>query len=261
MFETNLKPRLVFQTPNQSKLSVDLSTSNTTPISLPPIQIAQSNPPILVSLPSTEIDNRTATIEMASNDGLASDKQSEKKQNNSKCDSGTHQTPTSFNMNKFITCFKSEPNLSKALTDKHDDNVPMLNRGRFIAKKLLSGVSMVNLKLPFSSSHDKIDLPKNADFTPKTTKDNFLTGGDMGQGKKIVFDESTELNTSCDEKENQLPMATNDGDHSIYAQKSKQSLNLTNCGHLSDSVSPITKSTHRMSKAMQVSRLIGKHSF
>lgn len=64
-----------------------------------------------------------------------------------------YHTPISFKMNKFIMCFKSEPDLSRVQSDSESE--PMLNRGRFIAKKLLSGVSMVNLRRPFANSTEK----------------------------------------------------------------------------------------------------------
>lgn len=64
-----------------------------------------------------------------------------------------YHTPISFKMNKFIMCFKSEPDLSRVQSDTESE--PMLNRGRFIAKKLLSGVSMVNLRRPFANSAEK----------------------------------------------------------------------------------------------------------
>lgn len=221
-------------------------------------------------------------------------------------------TPASFNMNKFITCFKSEPNLSKALIEKND-NAPMLNRGRFIAKKLLGGVSMVNLRFPFGANmHEK----KSGDeFTPKSTRAtaSIDRNGDSGVTKKIVFDDDADGNdiipaksqfsnilpnesnavppgklndaivasnpnnidddeddVDFDEKEN-LPDV--ECDQPIYLEKLKQasiklgggggsSVTTIGCpsrdnvsmsdSMIGDSVSPITKSTHRMSKAMQV---------
>lgn len=226
------------------------------------------------------------------------------------------QTPASFNMNKFITCFKSEPNLSKASIGKNDD-VPMLNRGRFIAKKLLGGVSMVNLRFPFGSNFNE---KKSADeFTPKSTREEATINRNTAGGimKKIVFDIDDDTNTRSmkknesigtpqkkikeaivtsrkdqidddeddvdfDEKEN-LPDV--ECDQPTYLAKLKHA-SIMQCGvggggggggssvttigcisrdnismsdsMIGDSVSPITKSTHRMSKAMQVSRN-GKH--
>lgn len=65
-----------------------------------------------------------------------------------------HHTPISFKMNKFIMCFKSEPDLSR-VQNINNDNEPLLNRGRFIAKKLLNGVSMINLRRPTANSNEK----------------------------------------------------------------------------------------------------------
>lgn len=207
-------------------------------------------------------------------------------------------TPASFNMNTFITCFKSEPNLSKALSVKHD-NVPMLNRGRFIAKKLLGGVSMGNLRLPFGlNSHEKKSVDE---FTPKSRRQQATIdrNGESVVTKKIIFDDDVDASSSViadatatvtnmckkpnaidnidddeddvdfDEKEN-LPDI--ECDQPNYLEKLKQaSINVIQCGgsascmsrdnaSMSDSmigdvVSPITKSTHRMSKAMQVRRI------
>lgn len=70
-----------------------------------------------------------------------------------------YHTPISFKMNKFIMCFKSEPDLSRVQSD--NDIEPILNRGRFIAKKLLSGVSMVNLRRPFANSTEKRAIAAN----------------------------------------------------------------------------------------------------
>lgn len=218
------------------------------------------------------------------------------------------QTPATFNMNKFITCFKSEPNLSKALSEKNDD-VPMLNRGRFIAKKLLGGVSMVNLRFPFGSNAQ--ERKSAVEFTPKSTRDAAIINRNIEGGimKKIVFDNDDDTNTNSmkkdetigtprkeikevhvisgedridddeddvdfDEKEN-LPDV--ECDQPTYLAKLKHA-SIMQCGvggggssvttigcisrdnisisdsMIGDSVSPITKSTHRMSKAMQVSR-------
>lgn len=222
------------------------------------------------------------------------------------------QTPASFSMNKFITCFKSEPNLSKALIEKND-NAPMLNRGRFIAKKLIGGVSMVNLRFPFGANmHEK----KSGDeFTPKSARASASIGrsGDGGVTKKIIFDDETdgtdnipakrhfanilpsESNEVAHEKLNDVIVASHTNnidddeddvdfdekenlpdvecDQPIYLEKLKQasiklgggggsSVTTIGCpsrdnvsmsdSMIGDSVSPITKSTHRMSKAMQV---------
>lgn len=253
-----------------------------------------------------EIDN--APVAIAEADSL-----SEGTSDDNKSRDEPIQTPASFNMNKFITCFKSEPNLSKASSEKNDD-VPMLNRGRFIAKKLLGGVSMVNLRFPFASNfHEK----KSADeYTPKSAREEAIINRNTGDGimKKIVFDIEDDTNTNSmkknesigtpqkkkkeaivrsrkdqidddeddvdfDEKEN-LPDV--ECDQPTYLAKLKHA-SIMQCGvggvggssvttigcisrdnismsdsMIGDSVSPITKSTHRMSKAMQVSRN-GKH--
>lgn len=72
--------------------------------------------------------------------------------NDKKNDENYH-TPASFKMDKFIMCFKSEPDLSRAQAASGDDK-SKLNRGRFIARKLLSGVSMINLRQPLAAAND-----------------------------------------------------------------------------------------------------------
>lgn len=67
-----------------------------------------------------------------------------------------YQTPVSFKMNKFMMCFKSEPDLSR-VQDASSEDRSKLNRGRFIAKKLLGGVSMINLRQPLAASNDRVN--------------------------------------------------------------------------------------------------------
>lgn len=74
-----------------------------------------------------------------------------------------YHTPISFKMNKFIMCFKSEPDLSRVQSNSESERI--LNRGRFIAKKLLSGVSMVNLRRPFANSTEKRAIAANKKST------------------------------------------------------------------------------------------------
>lgn len=73
----------------------------------------------------------------------------ENKENDDNC-----HTPITNRINKFMMCFKSEPDLSRAQNNTGDDR-SRLNRGRFIAKKLLGGVSMVNLRQPLAASNDR----------------------------------------------------------------------------------------------------------
>lgn len=81
-----------------------------------------------------------------------------------------YHTPISFKMNKFIMCFKSEPDLSRVQSDSESE--PILNRGRFIARKLLSGVSMVNLRRPFANSTEKRAIAANKKSTEIVEHEN-----------------------------------------------------------------------------------------
>lgn len=154
------------------------------------------------------------------------------------------QTSNSFNMHKFVTCFKSEPNLSKVLKEKNRSSSPMMHRGRFIARKLLSGVSMINLGLPFAgNSYEKTNKRKYE----KESSLNNIHYHDCKPTNSFYNNDQMPPNDQINEKENILSIQ--------LALKKETSLNKAE--NLSDSigrdsVSPITKSTHRMPKAMQV---------
>lgn len=201
-----------------------------------------------------------------------------------------YHTPISFK-NKLIMCFKSEPDLSRVQnTNKHS---PMLNRGRFIAKKILSGVSMINLRRPFVNSCEKATITiesmrndannketnahvsvaspivvttENIESEPNTQMSIGVQPVIILNANKIddddedfVDDEEVdrEYDDSVD-KENQSPLFQCKKIEYNATLKLPSSTNANSCGiTLSDSishdsVSPITKSTHRMSKAMQV---------
>lgn len=197
-----------------------------------------------------------------------------------------YHTPISLKMNKFMMCFKSEPDLSRV--QNGDDNAPTLNRGRFIAKKLLSGVSMINLRRPFTNANEKAIITTDSTTTDETSAEKFANvPTDVPELSKdaskveadtipatetpptivnakiddddedFVDDEEVdrEYDDSVD-KENRSPHQCNTID---YMAKLKPPTTAISCGVTmsdslaNDSVSPITKSTHRMSKAMQVS--------
>lgn len=167
-------------------------------------------------------------------------------------------TPNSFNMHKFVTCFKSEPNLSKVLKEKNRSSTPIMHRGRFIARKLLSGVSMINLRFPFTghSSHEKL-ADKNIETDFKLHDNIDIADASESRQQMDVFRVNNENNVSSDVldgyKENLLCINETKG----LALTNKKDISLIKADKLSDSigrdsVSPITKSTHRMPKAMQV---------
>lgn len=185
------------------------------------------------------------------------------------------QTPMSYNMSRFMTCFKSEPNLSKALR-VNSENVPMLNRGRFIAKKLIGGVSMVNLRLALSGSSEKKnesgprnqrrDANKRIIFEDEkkeqieTDKTRVLPEP-VKSAQRVEFEDDID-DEDFDEKENLPDIECEDDSPFMQATKTTTvSVMQSVAGGSSsisdlmigDAVSPITKSTHRMSKAMQVS--------
>lgn len=298
------KPRLVFQTPNEVKCVQTPKVPTVTVVT--PSSSATAAAVAVLASPKVIGDSKQE-ITRTPIQCLADHNTPNVKSKDSHGDSEAIHTPVSIHVNKFRTCFKSEPNLSKALTER-SDNVPMLHRGRFIAKKLLGGVSMVNLRFPFGShSHDK---RSSAEFTPKSTRALIARNGDNGINKKIIFNNenddvhSTNLkptdnqrietivtshgsnrpqsivshpnrmdddedDVDFDEKEN-LPDV--ECDDPVYLEKVKQASIIQCAGSsvttiscisrdnmsmsdsiIGDSVSPITKSTHRMPKAMQVS--------
>lgn len=225
-------------------------------------------------------------------DGEASETKSDRKENAKirfvQCTDNepSYHTPISFKMNKFMMCFKSEPDLSRVQSGSDD---PVLNRGRFIAKKLLSGVSMINLRRPFANSSEKATITSMETATPivencpdkmqsetitalevpecavETYKIPSVEVPAMILDDKIddddedfVDDEEVDREyEDCNDKENRSPIPCNTID---FITKLKPSTTTTAIGVnipladsiTNDSVSPITKSTHRMSKAMQV---------
>lgn len=195
----------------------------------------------------------------------------------------TYHTPISFKMNKFIMCFKSEPDLSRV--QSVNDNVPMLNRGRFIAKKLLSGVSMINLRRPFGSNNEKatikvekptaaaaiVDTPIANDMKLSSTCEQMNCATSTAPERAEVcilndkiddddedFVDDEEVDREYDDsvdKENQSPVEPCNTTEFISKLKPLTTIGCSiplSDSISNDSVSPITISTHRMSKAMQV---------
>lgn len=120
----------------------------------------------------------------------------------------------------FKSLHRSEPDLSKIFSENTVNTTPLWNNGRYITSKLMKGVSMVNLKCPLFIDRKLIrkSLVKEPSETP--CKENSL-----------IDDEDFEATPNKEDS---------------WSQES----NLRR-----RSMSPITKSTQRMSKAMQVRKL------
>lgn len=128
----------------------------------------------------------------------------------------------------FKSFHKSEPDLSKILSENAVNTTPLWNNGRFITSKLMKGVSMVNLKCPLFIDRKIIRKSSSIQFK-----------------RKSLVSELCE--TPC--KEHSL---IDDEDFEETPNKDN-SLNWSQESNLRRrSMSPITKSTQRMSKAMQV---------
>lgn len=128
----------------------------------------------------------------------------------------------------FKSFHKSEPDLSKIFSEKDVSTTPLWNNGRFITSKLMKGVSMVNLKCP--SFIDRKIMRKSSSIQFK---------------RKSLASEPCETpckeNTLIDDEDfEETPIKENNLDWSQESDLRRRSM------------SPITKSTQRMSKAMQV---------
>lgn len=296
------KAHLVFQTPTQTRSRTDHSSSSTNILDTPKPSATVSkceNSIEMIDKIAVDVDTDDQIDSGAQKATISQPSKTATKNVEENC-----HTPISFNMNKFIMCFKSEPDLSRAQNSKYE-NVPMLNRGRFIAKKLLGGVSMVNLRRPFANTNEKVIATaitiKTQDETnneknqiglvanlkeasgkskvdtvqiniqPEIIDDapnkNNVNDVDIDDDEDFVDDEEVDREyDESDDKENEFrnelltrQQLNNEQKTIEYISKVKQCTTAISCnGALldsiaSDSVSPITKSTHRMSKAMQVS--------
>lgn len=220
------KPRNVFQTPQTIHESRDKLAKNDTPIADCNKQMA-----------NTSKSDKTNTASTTANDDIDSDEQNKENENNEAI-MINEETVMPFNKTMLKAFHKSEPNLSNALTEKN--STPIFNRGKHIAKKLFSSVSMTNLRRSFA--HHQAALPdthklvQNSPKTPRspTIKSNkfTLTCNRSADAPKLQYIRSSSpiMNEST----------ANETIHDSIGR---------------ESVSPITKSTHRMCKAMQVRSL------
>lgn len=134
----------------------------------------------------------------------------------------------STNKQDFKSFHKSEPDLSKIFSENTVNTTPLWNNGRFITSKLMKGVSMVNLKCP-----------------------SFIDRKILRKSSSIQFNRKSLTNELCKTpcKDDSL---IDDEDFEETPNK-ENSLNWSQESNLRRrSMSPITKSTQRMSKAMQV---------
>ncbi len=131
---------------------------------------------------------------------------------------------------EFKSFHKSEPDLSKIFTENTVNTTPLWNNGRFITSKLMKGVSMVNLKCP--SFIDRKILRKSSSIQLKRKSSTSDLCETPCKEDTLLDDEDFEETPN---KENSLN----------WSQESSNRRR---------SMSPITKSTQRMSKAMQVRR-------
>lgn len=129
----------------------------------------------------------------------------------------------------FKSFHKSEPDLSKICVENTTATTPLWNNGRFITSKLMKGVSMVNLKCP-----------------------SFIDRKILRKSSSIQLKRKSSTNDLCVTPCKEHSMI-DDEDFEETPNKDENSLDWSPESHLRRrSMSPITKSTQRMSKAMQV---------
>lgn len=254
------------------------------------------------ALKQIKVENQSTDAEkiIADDNGESNEIKSDRKENPKikfvECtvadDEQNYHTPTAFKMNKFMMCFKSEPDLSRVQNTNNDATT--LNRGRFIAKKLLSGVSMINLRRPLANSNEKqTNAMETVANSTETVANNTETLANDEMNKEIMqndaepcetvqHDTASSITTPTiiadndkidDDDEDFVDDEEVDREYDDSADKENRSplqcktidfipklepVTAINCAlsdsiaTVNDSVSPITKSTHRMSKAMQV---------
>lgn len=128
----------------------------------------------------------------------------------------------------FKSFHKSEPDLSKIFSENAVTTTPLWNNGRFITSKLMKGVSMVNLKCP--SFIDRKILRKSSSIQFKR----------KSLANELCVTPCKETSLIDDEDFEETPIKENNLNWSQESDLRRRSM------------SPITKSTQRMSKAMQV---------
>lgn len=178
----------------------------------------------------------SATASAISDDGDHND-EDDKENEQDEVAALNEKTAMPFNKAAIKIFHKSEPNLSNVLGEKN--STPIINRGKHIAKKLFSSVSMINLRRPFAHCHavqDTLGSQKLDDAAPETPRTSLARVSEVASAAsrsvgapKLQYIESSSP---------------------IMNESSANETMADSIGR--ESVSPITKSTHRMSKAMQV---------
>lgn len=176
--------------------------------------------------------------------------------------------------------YKSEPNLSSLLPqvhaeEDHDDGAltPIVEGastmaassshvGRSITRKLMKGVSMGNLRFPFSTPETTKRLVRSVSATLRRRPSGeeakhapLLEDVDDSDEEETAADDEEDDDTLSENNSNELP-AMSLGYQQILQSSVYRNMDLitsTPALHMGRrSMSPITKSTQRMPKAMQV---------
>lgn len=180
---------------------------------------------------------------------------------------------------KSATRTKSEPNLSRILIDENldettdepkndcdgliDETTPIIaHKSRSITRKLIKGVSMGNLRFPFTPENTK-RLLKSATAGRRSEDDGsylFInedeSDGYSMENREIITPKIQVTDASTEDDEQEEDQVDQQEYNRVYKYSSHLDLLTSTPSSFllgRRSVSPITKSTQRMSKAMQVS--------
>ncbi|XP_030388448.1 uncharacterized protein LOC115634708 [Scaptodrosophila lebanonensis] len=176
--------------------------------------------------------------------------------------------------------FKSEPNLSNMLPQvlpDHNGLTPIVEM-KSLTRKIMKGVSMGNLRIPFSTPETSKRLVRSVSASLKlrsdTTNQMVAAGSyadiplleDIDNNEIELETESEEIDEDSDDDNgesglegsgtsNDLPMSMSVGYEQLVHNSENHNMDLITStpAILRRSMSPITKSTQRMSKAMQES--------
>lgn len=243
LLENSSKPRTVFQTPiyethtkkarteslETPKMSATLHTSDAIDPALRLVASSETNITHENEDASTTLTDNGPEIEINANNSstpLISDR------------------AKPFNTNNIKMFYKSEPNLSKVVSDR--SSTPIFNRGKHIAKKLFNSVSMINLRRSIAHGQNTMaDVDKMHSTASSTLLLRIMTDNDASKTTNNINE--PKLRFASEHNSNVLISNDCDGKDVVATDV------IEPMGR--ESESPITKSTHRMSKAMQVIRV------